>query len=119
MAKRAYFTLRRPADTLCRYGGEEFVILLPDTGENGAVHVAEALLHQIRKDPIICGELSLNVTASIGVATVLQHASMMDMELLRQADLALYRAKDEGRDRYCQAERQQLGEFTEAEVEKV
>ncbi|MBY6188133.1 GGDEF domain-containing protein [Marinobacter hydrocarbonoclasticus] len=99
VAKRAYYTLRRPADALCRIGGEEFAILLPQTNENGARHVADTLLKQLGDEAIRCGDLTLNVTASIGVATLNQRPQMIEMELMRRADAALYRAKALGRNR--------------------
>ncbi len=99
VAKRAYYALRRPADSLCRIGGEEFAILLPNTTDNGARHVAETLVKQIARTPIRCGDQALGVTASIGVATLTQQPDMMEMELLRRADAALYRAKALGRNR--------------------
>ncbi|MBY5993508.1 GGDEF domain-containing protein [Ferrimonas balearica] len=105
VAKRAYYSLKRPADALCRYGGEEFVILLPETSENGAEHIADTLVRQFRDTPIQCGELTLSVTVSIGVATLVQQRQMMEMELLRRADAALYQAKDMGRNQFQSAHR--------------
>ena len=77
-------------------GGEEFLILAPDTGRAGALEIAEKVrlaLHEVR-----VRELEHPVTASFGVATLLEDTLESDT-LLRIADRALYSAKQNGRDR--------------------
>lgn len=86
----------RGTDTVCRYGGEEFLCVLPDTDSAGARELAsrcrEAIsLHRVREGP-----LSLAVTASIGVA-VRSAGQATKLELVRSADDALYSAKEAGR----------------------
>jgi len=85
--------LRRP-DQLARFGGEEFVLLLPETSQEEAVTVAERILTQVAEPrdglPLI--------TVSIGVATNRSDEDKIDA-LLARADKALYKAKDEGRNR--------------------
>jgi diguanylate cyclase (GGDEF)-like protein len=84
----------READLLGRWGGEEFVLLAPDTLHADAVALAErcrAALHGVSTDPVGV------VTASFGVATLA--ADDDARSLMRRADLALYAAKREGRDR--------------------
>jgi diguanylate cyclase (GGDEF)-like protein len=87
----------RASDLLARYGGEEFAVLLPFTGEDGALAVAERIRLEIAHAPVDCDGHSIPVTASIGVACYQDEADS-DL-LLRDADRALYRAKDAGRNR--------------------
>ncbi|MCB8881584.1 GGDEF domain-containing protein [Acidisoma cellulosilytica] len=84
----------RPADIACRYGGEELAILLPDT----TLDVAMARAEQIRVAISATTSNGITVTASFGVASMPENCSRAS-ELLPTADKALYRAKDEGRDR--------------------
>ncbi len=94
-------SMRRPGDFCARYGGEEFVAILSDTPENGALVVAE----QIRKNVLqldIKHEKSAplsRVSISLGVATSVSDRSMSCQELVKHADTALYRAKENGRNR--------------------
>lgn len=87
----------RDTDLLARWGGEEFVVLLPETDREGALVCAVKLLEAVRAEPFATRVGSVAVTVSIGVATVGPLAEEVD--LLRSADQALYRAKDGGRDR--------------------
>ncbi len=88
-----------------RYGGEEFALLLPDTDAAGAAEVANRCLRRIAKTPIDAGEgPSLTVTASMGVAAFPDASVARIEDLLRRADEALYRAKEEGRNRVVVAE---------------
>jgi diguanylate cyclase (GGDEF)-like protein len=89
----------REEDTLGRYGGEEFVLLLPNTGVDGALEVAERILEAIRRERIELNGASVAVTASAGVAELRTHGATSADELLEQADAALYLAKEAGRDR--------------------
>jgi len=98
----AIFTqqLRKP-DILCRYGGEEFVILIPETGEQGAVEVAEKLRRVVASWHF--PGVPRPVTISGGVAEFPQHGATRD-ELVAAADAALYAAKQSGRNRVLSAE---------------
>ena len=89
----------RESDVVGRFGGEEFTILLPSTDGDGACRIAERLrssagLLSVIADPKT--DASVSVTVSIGVAELGQHGRDL-FELLAAADLALYRAKDDGR----------------------
>lgn len=90
----------RGADLACRYGGEEFVVVMPDTTAAVAQAVAERLRGMIEARPfqLRAGESPLMLTASIGIAT-LGPGIMTPEQLLKQADLALYEAKNQGRNR--------------------
>lgn len=88
----------RQGDTLARFGGEEFVILLPDTDEWGAVLLAERLRTRIECYSVETRTASVHATASFGVTQLL--ARDVDMRTaLARADTALYEAKEDGRNR--------------------
>jgi diguanylate cyclase (GGDEF)-like protein len=91
-------TILRPEDTLARLGGDEFVFLLEDTELDGAIRVAERILGKLRKPFPLSGR-QLFVTASIGVAEGGHENRPAD--ILRDADLAMYRAKHSGKARYA------------------
>ena len=87
----------RKVDHAARYGGDEFVILLPSTGKPGALTMANNLLEQLRATEFIsdCGQ-SLRVTASIGVATYPTNACCLQ-ELIKLSDGAMYEVKRSSR----------------------
>lgn len=85
----------RAYDFLGRYGGEEFLIITPGCGLNDTEEVAERLRLAVAKNPIRVGEITLNVTISLG-ATVADSSEGLT-ELLKRTDLALYDAKQAGR----------------------
>lgn len=87
--------LLRETDTVCRSGGDEFVLLLPDVAQEGALRAAEKLLSMFQQPFAVSGH-SLRVTASIGIALYPHDGTSFD-ELLKNADTALHRAKEEGR----------------------
>jgi diguanylate cyclase (GGDEF)-like protein len=89
----------RPYDGFGRYGGEEFVGILPGCELSGAIAVAERLRQIMREEPIETSEDSLSITMSFGVASARFPSSRTPEELLRAADDALYAAKRNGRDR--------------------
>jgi diguanylate cyclase (GGDEF)-like protein/PAS domain S-box-containing protein len=95
--------LRRPADIGARYGGEEIVALLPCTPLSGALETADAMRRGVRALEIVhAGSESGIVTISLGIATLHAGRGFADVaEMLRAADIALYRAKAEGRDTVC------------------
>ncbi len=90
----------RHSDVLCRYGGEEFVILLPDTAGEAACEIAERIRLAVASHPF---DIPSGVTVSAGVSALEQFAEAdlagMSQQLVSRADVALYRAKQEGRDR--------------------
>ena len=88
----------RKVDIFARIGGEEFIIALPETGLEQAVRVAERLRENLAGNPIANGGPSLNLTVSIGI-TVTGQSSPELTTLLKQADTALYKAKERGRNR--------------------
>jgi two-component system cell cycle response regulator len=90
----------RGIDLACRFGGEEFVIIMPETDMGVATIVAERLRRRIASEafPIHQGSKALEVTISIGIAT-LDAADDNAASILKRADQALYRAKRDGRNR--------------------
>lgn len=86
----------RDYDAVGRYGGEEFVALLPNAGANAAMRVAERVRARIEDEPVNTDDGIVSLTSSVGVATYPTHGSELD-ELIRAADRAMYAAKDAGR----------------------
>jgi diguanylate cyclase (GGDEF)-like protein len=88
----------RKSDRIFRYGGDEFVVTLPETGSEGAVRVAHRLRRTLRSHRFLAAEgHSTHLTASFGVATFPQDGSSQE-ELIRVADQAMYRIKTQSRD---------------------
>ena len=85
---------------LGRFGGEEFVAVLPGAGQQEACHIAERLRGRVRDIAVQARGATVTVTVSIGVAALDVDGGDL-FELLAAADAALYRAKKSGRDRVC------------------
>lgn len=90
----------RPRDLVCRFGGEEFVVVMPETGMDDAAAIAERLRIAVESGPfrVSGGRESLNLTVSIGVATSEAPGDSPET-ILKRADEALYQAKANGRNR--------------------
>ncbi|MEI7542699.1 MAG: GGDEF domain-containing protein [bacterium] len=86
----------RSADSLCRYGGEEFSVIMPETGINEAYEVAERMRKLIEDHAFYGGNTLINVTISIGISEYPEHAIIKE-KLIEKADAALYNAKNSGR----------------------
>ncbi|MCL1940861.1 MAG: diguanylate cyclase [Synergistaceae bacterium] len=92
----------RSSDFAARWGGEEFIILLPNTDSNGALDVAERIRTTIERATIPCADGSpTNVTVSIGINTLMPEQNSSVVDFIAQADKALYTAKETGRNRIC------------------
>jgi len=99
VAQRVKECAKRPRDVIARFGGEEFVLVLPETGLEGAVVVAQSVLTGIR-DLAISHQSSPfggKLTVSIGVASCVPDASINLETLVNSADTAMYVAKNEGK----------------------
>jgi diguanylate cyclase (GGDEF)-like protein len=103
VAKTLASSLNRPSDMMGRYGGEEFMAVMPDTDAEGARMLAErwranvaalALPHQYSK-------VADHVTISVGYASFKPTQNQLCVELMEMADKMLYQAKDQGRNRVC------------------
>lgn len=101
VAKCLKTSVRRPADLPARYGGEEFVVILPNTPLEGSLHVAEEIRKNLQALTIehARSEVSPHVSLSLGVATTVPDNLHDHAELVQAADLALYAAKEAGRNR--------------------
>jgi diguanylate cyclase (GGDEF)-like protein len=87
----------RETDVVARFGGDEFALVLPDTGCEGGFAVGERVRARIAEHPFLAGEgLDIHLTASVGVATLPDVASSAD-ELVQAADRAMYQVKDSGK----------------------
>jgi two-component system cell cycle response regulator len=91
----------RPSDLVVRLGGEEFVVIMPETPMATAMMVAERLRKKIAAEPMQLGEgtAPLQVTVSMGCAGITGHSVGTEAALIERADAALYKAKNEGRNR--------------------
>jgi diguanylate cyclase (GGDEF)-like protein len=88
----------RETDVVARFGGDEFSLVLPDTGSDGAVSVASRIRERLSSFHFLAADgLSVHLTASVGVATLPDVAASTE-ELLRAADMAMYRVKSVGKD---------------------
>ncbi len=100
MAEALDSRIRRPGDLVARFGGDEFVVMLPNTDESGAFVIAEQMRLSIRHLNIDTGGLwsSDRLTLSIGGVSMVSDASRCPADLLKNADANLHRAKLAGRD---------------------
>jgi two-component system chemotaxis family response regulator WspR len=91
--------IKRPGDLAARYGGEEFMVMLMNTAAKGAAIVAEEIRTRIEGVGIEIGETKSFITVSLGVASVIPNSGMDSNGLIDAADRALYKAKEEGRNK--------------------
>jgi diguanylate cyclase (GGDEF)-like protein len=97
---------KRDDDLLCRYGGEEFVVILSETDLDNAVNIAEKCNRAVASPPFTTSAGEFSVTVSVGVAQLPFQSQAIDATaLLEMADVQLYRAKEEGRNRVCSERR--------------
>lgn len=97
-AERTRIALRS-YDLTGRYGGEEFLTVLPRCGRANAIEVGERVRRAVAAEPFAIDSIKLRVTVSIGVATTMGDERVPSRRIIRAADHALYKAKREGRDR--------------------
>lgn len=99
MSRTLMTKFNRSMDTLARVGGEEFAVLLPTLPHEQAMILADKLRRQIEKISIRYGDDTISITASLGVATLYPTIENNTHELFHRADVALYEAKRQGRNR--------------------
>jgi diguanylate cyclase (GGDEF)-like protein len=95
------YEAKRPSDLVARYGGEELVLILPNTDSYGAMNVAKRIREQVSELKIqhLTSTVNDYVTLSLGIACVVPQLNLLPADLIEAADKALYQAKHEGRDR--------------------
>ncbi|RJE71270.1 diguanylate cyclase [Pseudoalteromonas sp. MSK9-3] len=91
--------LKRPHDEVFRYGGEEFVLLLPNTNAEGAIELAQLIRSDLEKFQLTVGEHTLTMTISAGIHSAIARNSKNPTLFTDFADKALYQAKQQGRNR--------------------
>ena len=94
VCERVERILRR-TDVFGRYGGDEFLVVLPETSRREALEIARRICEVLASQPVECEGVALRVTASVGVATAESAQDSRD-DLIKRADRALFRAKDAG-----------------------
>ncbi len=111
-------SLKRPTDLVARFGGEEFVVLLPSTTADGALSLAEEIRENINalKIPHPASTVSQNITVSLGVTGAYPSKTSTREALLKKADEALYNAKAAGRNQVSLAELETSDALLEEEV---
>jgi len=87
----------RRSDLICRYGGEEFFVMMTDCNLSGAMEIAERLREDVAALEICQGDAIINVTVSIGIASFLSQSRPTPADLISAADRQLYQAKNSGR----------------------
>jgi diguanylate cyclase (GGDEF)-like protein len=91
----------RVVDIICRYGGEEFAIILPQTTLPMAVKVAQRVRQALQQTPVAFADSWFDITASLGVALYQSHDSQSFEAFVDSADQYLYQAKQKGRNQVC------------------
>ena len=104
-------SIREQIDTVARYGGEEFAVILPETSLEGASHFADRIRASVEESKIIEEDQELSVTLSIGVSCTLTTECFKTSDLIEAADIALYQAKENGRN--------QVKSYLESKVKNV
>lgn len=94
-------TLKRPSDDACRYGGEEFALILPSTSQVGARQLVESIRTDIESMVVNTAVGEVSFTISAGICTAVIQREEQEKVLLENADNALYEAKNSGRNQTC------------------
>lgn len=97
IAKLVKSFVKRPSDDFCRYGGEEFSLILPNTTEEGAKQLIESIRQSIENTPCESSQGSISMTISAGIASDIVMQEQGEKAILKAADEALYEAKANGR----------------------
>lgn len=103
VAKNIQSFIKRSSDVLCRYGGEEFALILPNTDESGASALAESVRSHIEQNKVKFEDIEIKLTISAGVCSQMVGSMDDQNKHLSLADQALYAAKNSGRNRVYRA----------------
>lgn len=96
----------RKGDIACRFGGEEFCIILPLTGDKGAVEAGERFRKMVERYDFPGPDKALKVTISVGAASLQSSRAQTATDMVKDADSALYQAKNSGRNKTCLFEKE-------------
>ena len=103
----------RTTDIVCRYGGEEFAMIFPETHLNLAIKVADRIRNEIASRPLVIEDGEIEITASMGVSVYMK-TSILDIdEFIESVDKYLYEAKQSGRNCICHIDYNDLRKVTE------
>ena len=108
----------RTTDIVCRYGGEEFAMVFPETHLNLAVKVADRIRKQISSEPIVVGDDELKLTVSMGASVYMKFSVLDFTEFVASVDKYLYEAKQSGRNCICHIDYSELRSVTEVGVDE-
>jgi diguanylate cyclase (GGDEF)-like protein len=117
-ASRIWKKILRQIDIICRYGGEEFAVILPGTRLNQAIVAAERLRAGLQNSPVVLKDARVTLTASFGVDVYMGTESMTVRGLISRADKYLLNAKEQGRNCVMFDRERVSGVSTEVSVEE-
>ena len=108
----------RTTDIVCRYGGEEFAIIFPETHLNLAVKVADRIRKQIASQPVTIDDAEINLTVSMGASVYMKFSVLDFNDFVASVDKYLYEAKQSGRNCICHIDYSELRSVTEVGVDE-
>jgi len=108
----------RTTDIVCRYGGEEFAMVFPETHLNLAVKVADRIRKQISSEPVVINDDEIKVTVSMGASVYMKFSVLDFNDFVASVDKYLYEAKQSGRNCICHIDYSDLRSVTEVGVDE-
>ena len=108
----------RTTDIVCRYGGEEFAMVFPETHLNLAVKVADRIRKQISSEPVVINDDEIKVTVSMGASVYMKFSVLDFNDFVASVDKYLYEAKQSGRNCICHIDYSELRSVTEVGVDE-
>jgi len=108
----------RTTDIVCRYGGEEFAMVFPETHLNLAVKVADRIRKQISSEPVVIGDDEIKLTVSMGASVYMKFSVLDFNDFVASVDKYLYEAKQSGRNCICHIDYSELRSVTEVGVDE-
>ena len=108
----------RTTDLVCRYGGEEFAMIFPETHLNLAVKVADRIREQVAKRPVVVDDSEIRLTVSMGASVYMKTSVLDHNDFVASVDKYLYEAKQSGRNCICHIDYADLRSVTEVGVDE-
>ena len=108
----------RTTDIVCRYGGEEFAMIFPETHLNLAVKVADRIRKQISSQPVAIDDAEIKLTVSMGASVYMKFSVLDFNDFVASVDKYLYEAKQSGRNCICHIDYSELRSVTEVGVDE-